>query len=562
MIARRCFALAIAFALTASACVSVAPAPPADPAARETPQTGGRIVEGALSDVRSLQPMLVTDATSRTVTEKIYESLIVADPKSGEIRPNLGKWSVSADSLTYTWEIAAAASWSDGKPIVAEDWLTGVKATARSKRTTRKSNFIDIEGFAAYRDGTATSISGIKTDGKKFTVTFTKVFCPALVNAFQGYVIPTHVFGKYTVDADPSKNIDDAPENMAPPVASGPFTLKEWRRGDQVILSRNQAYWKGAPLLDEYVLKVLQDAQLLATQLKTGELGLGVIEPMYLEDLEREPHLKVHKYQALSLTFVGWNTRSQSAPGLRDTRVRQALAHGLDMDAVIKTVLAGQGARLTSFYPPASWAAAQGLNEYKYDRARAEELIRQAGFSKGADGFYAKEGKTLGFTLLAPSGNRVREKIQQVAVEQYRLIGVQVTPSLLAMEALIEKLSTGDRSVEAYIIGINLGLEPDPFQQWHSTTVPDAALKRTGFNATGFSSPELDRAIEDGRTGDCSQAARKRAYDRVSRILNEEQPYNFGFAPLTLLVAPADLRGLDPGGYGVAHNIEKWWLRR
>ena len=96
----------------------------------------------------------------------------------------------------------------------------------RSKVTPNKSVFNDVEGYQDYSTGKATSISGIQIDSanpKKFTVKFTKIFCPALANVFGSAPMPEHIFGKYTVDNDPSKVVDEAPENNAPPVASGPF---------------------------------------------------------------------------------------------------------------------------------------------------------------------------------------------------------------------------------------------------------------------------------------------------------------------------------------------------
>src|SRR5207245_532733 len=123
-----------------------------------------------------------------------------------------------------------------------------------------------------YSSGKATSISGITIDGadaKKFAVKFTRPFCPALLSVFGAAPLPAHIFGKYTVDNDPSKNVDEAPENTAPPVASGPLKFKEWRKGDQLTLVRNETYWAGAPLLDEYVLKVVADSTVVAAQLTT-----------------------------------------------------------------------------------------------------------------------------------------------------------------------------------------------------------------------------------------------------------------------------------------------------
>ncbi|MGH2452030.1 MAG: ABC transporter substrate-binding protein [Candidatus Limnocylindria bacterium] len=529
----------------------------------ETPQQGGRIIEGSFADIKTLQPVLIADNPSNGVAALIYDGLFLLDPKTGEPKPGMATWTVSPDGLTYTWEIGAGASWSDGKPVIAEDFLTIVKAFARSVATVRKGNFSDVEGFAAYSDGSATSISGITIDAtnpKKFSVRFTRVFCPALLNVFGWAPLPTHVFGKYTVDDDPTKNIDEAPENTNPPVASGPFKFKEWRQGDQVILERNETYWDGAPLVDEYVFKVVADATVLAAQLKTGEINYGAIEAKDLEDMERQENLNTYTWQALSYTYAGWNLRQEV---FQDRRVRQALAYGLDMDAVVQTILFGQGTKMVAHHPPASWAAPEGLEDYAYDTAKAESLLEEAGYTKGGDGIYQKDGRPLAFTLVTNQGNKVRETFVQIAAEQYRRIGVQVTPKLEAFQGIVDKLLGASPEIEGVVIGWALGAEPDPHSIWHSSQIPDPARNLSGFNFVAYDNAELDRALEEARApsdGDCSIAARKGHYDRFNEILNEDQPYNFGFSALAIWVTPGNMRGYDPGAFGHRWNIQDWWF--
>ena len=553
--------------LVATACGPTGPTGGGGTAAPEDkPVAGGRLIEGSFADIKTIQPILVADVPSGTVTGMIYKGMVDFDHKTGEPKPGLAKWSASADNLTWTWTFDEKANWSDGKPITAQDWETAVKAIAMSKKTVRKSGFQDIAGWKDFVDGKATTISGIKVDSadpKKMTVTFTTVLCSAIVNTFGSYyVLPTHIFGKY-VAAGQADAIDTAPENTAPPVSSGPFVFKEWRKGDQVILTKNPTYFKGAPLIDEYVFKVVADSTVLAAQLKTGELNYGLVEPKDLADMEAQPNLKVFKYQALSYTYIGWNVKSQTAPALQDKRVRQALAYGLDMDAVVKSILFGQGTKMVAHHPPVSWAfPTSGMNEYKYDKAKAEELIKSAGYAKGADGVFAKDGKPLEFSIVANSGNKTRETLLQVATEQYKAIGVKVNAKLEAFETMVDKLTTGNQEVQGWIIGWSLGLEPDPYGIWHSSQIPDPAAKKTGFNFGAFTNPDFNKAIEAGRTGNCSQAERKKNYETFNKILNDEQPYNFGFSPNTLLVTPQSLRAIDPATFGSTWNIEKWWFKQ
>jgi len=556
---RRAIALALGWTIVA-ACVGEPPAvgPSEGPA-----RAGGLIVEGTIADIRTLQPVLALDPNSARAAQRIYAPLWRADPTSGELLPNLGRWSVAPDGLTFSWEIDAAAVWSDGRPVTGEDYLTTVKAVARSKKTLRKSNFQDIAGFAEYRDGKASSIAGIAVDGKRFSVTFLRAFCPALALAFGSGAapLPTHVFARYTVDDDVTKNLDDAPENIAPLVASGPFLFTEWRRGDQLIMSRNPKYFRGAPLVDQHVLKVVADRTVIALQLRSGELNFATIEPKDLADIEKHPTLKVVRYAGPRYTYIGWNVRSDRAPALRDKRVRQALAYGLDLQTFVTTVLLGTAERIVAHHPPASWAfPSGGLNAYAYDRAAAERLIEQAGYSRGGDGIYAKEGKSLEFVLVGQSGDLTRETLLQVAVEQYRLLGVRVTPRLETFEALTDKLSTGTGGFDAWINGWLLGPDPDPYAIWHSSQIPDPAAKRSGFNFGGFSHPALDAEIERGRSGPCAVVDRQRAYATFNRILNGEQPYNFLFSPRSLAVVDARLRGFAPGAFDEMPLMERWWF--
>src|SRR3989454_553181 len=442
-------------------------------APEEKPVAGGRVIYGDAADIQRLNPATSNDATSSRVSAKIYDSLIIPDYKTGEIKPWLGSWTVSSDGLTYTWTIDAKANWSDGKPIIGNDFLARVKMQARSKVTPNKSVFNDVEGYQDYSTGKATSISGIQVssaDPKKFTVKFTRVFCN-VSTVFGSAPMPEHIFGKYTVDNDPAKNVDDATENNAPPVASGPFKFKEWRKGDQVILTRNETYFKGAPLVDEFVLKVVSDSTVLAAQLKTGEITHGLIEPGDVADLSKAENLKLYKYANNGYTYIGWRTNNPNVAFLADKRIRQALMFGINTDEIVKAVYFGEGTKMVQHHPPAAWASAPAntLSAYPYDKAKAEDLLKQAGYAKGSDGFYAKDGKPLAITIVTNQGNKTRETFLQVAVEQYKQIGVKINPKLEAFEALVPKLTGGALEVEAVIIGWQLSTDPDPFTIWHSS---------------------------------------------------------------------------------------------
>ncbi|MDP9281084.1 MAG: ABC transporter substrate-binding protein [Chloroflexota bacterium] len=560
--------------LVATACTSGGPsasgAPSATAAATgtEKPQQGGRIIEGTTSDIATMQPILVADTSSGRITTLIYDTILIQDPKTGEPVSRMATFSISSDSLTYTFEIKANVNWSDGKPVIAQDWLTGLMAVGKSAKTVRKSNFQDIQGFNDYKDAKATTITGVTIDAanpKKWTVKMAKVSCPAIIQLI-GYTLPTQVFGKYVTATSKPEDIDAAIENTAPTVASGPFSFKEWRKGDQIILAKNPTYWQGAPNVDEYVYKVVANSTAVTNGLKTGELTFGSITAKDLADVQTVDSVKITKYQNLGYTFIGWNTASPSAVGLADKRVRQALAYGIDMDAVIKAVVFGEATKQVSHHVPVQWAyPTVALEQYKYDKAKAQQLLKDAGWVAGSDGILAKDGKKFSLTISTNSGNQERETLAQVAADQYKQLGIDAKARPEAFQGLVTKLTTGDQTVEATIIGWSLGGDPDPYSIWHSSQIPNPATKVEGFGFTYFKDPALDKAIEQGRNptdGNCSTAARKANYETFNKILNENQPYNFGYSNNVLAVSQKSLQNFTPAPFQTVYNVQEWWIKK
>ena len=562
--------------LVATACTAGGgPSSNESPAASEKPQQGGKIIEGATTDIATTQPILVADTASGRIRDLIYDTLIQVDPKTGEPKPRLATFSISQDGLKYSYEINAKANWSDGKPIIAQDWLTGLMAVGKSQKTVRKSSFQDVQGFLDYCvgsassgcKGTAKTISGVAIDPsnpKKFTVTMTKVSCAAIIDLI-GYILPTQVFGKYVTDTSKDE-IDTAPENLQPTVFSGPFKFTEWRKGDQVILSKNETYWQGAPNVDQYIYKIVANATAVANGLKTGEITFGAIQAKDLADMQTVDNVKITKYPQLGYTFIGWNTTSPQAPGLADKRVRQALAYGLDMDAVIKSVVFGEATAHVAHHVPVQWAYPDiQLQPYKYDKAKAQQLLKDAGWTPGPDGILVKDGKKFTLTISTHSDSQERVTVAQVAAEQYKQLGIDAKSQPEAFQGLVTKLTTGDPVLDATIIGWSLGAEPDPYQIWHSSQIPDRAKGTTGFGFTFFKDPDMDKAIEAARNptnGDCSVATRKKNYETVNKILNDNQPYNFGYVPNTLAGSQKTLQNFAPASFSTIYNVQDWWIKQ
>jgi len=121
---------------------TVAPAVPVPTLApNERPTTGGRVIVGDIADAKTLNPVVVTDASSDIVTSRIFGSLLAVDPATGDVTPNLAEsYDFSADGKVLTFQLRDGLKFSDGSPLTADDFKFSVMALLRSKKTTHKSN--------------------------------------------------------------------------------------------------------------------------------------------------------------------------------------------------------------------------------------------------------------------------------------------------------------------------------------------------------------------------------------------------------------------------------------
>jgi peptide/nickel transport system substrate-binding protein len=564
---RRSVALASAVLLVALSCT---PTPSSIPqgGSPDTPVSGGRIVAASVDDIKTLNPVLSSDVPSSNAWSLIYLPLTQANPDNAEIEPSVAqKFELSADGLTMTYTLRDGVVWSDGVPFTGDDYKYTAEAVMRSKRTVRKGTFENVVGAKDYQDGKTDSISGITVgdSGKTIQINFTKPFCPAVAQmggAGAGGIIPKHSFLKYwdNKTTDATKNIDDNPLNMAPPASLGPFVYKEYVPGDRITFTRNDKYFKGAPLVDEFTIKVYADTNAIKSALDVGEVTYASVEGKDWEALGKNQNLKGYRFGGLGLTYLGWNAANPKTPWLADKRFRQALAYGLNIDQLIDKVLFGFGKRVYGYSVPLYWSYdEEGLNKYPYDPGKAKQLIESTGATMGGDGIYRwTNGQPISIRIEGSSGNSVVESTLQIAQEQYGKIGIKIDPQQVAFQTLTEKTRFGKPDWEGFSLGFSYGVDPDPYGIWHSVQA-----HATGFNRVGYKS--ADSVIEAQRNGpDCSIANRKKLIHQVDKMLNEDVPWTFLWAADTLVYAQASLRGFDPKPFSTASrwSIEKWWFRR
>ncbi|MGB3418349.1 MAG: ABC transporter substrate-binding protein [Mesorhizobium sp.] len=335
---------------------------------------GGRLVVAADSEPRNLNPALVASNGVFFVSSKIVEPLAEAsyDGENG-LAPRLAvSWEGAPDGLSATFKLREGVKWHDGKPFTSADVAFSALSLWKPLQNLGRTVFKDLVAV-----DTPDELTAVFKFSRPTPFQLIRNALPALSS-----VVPKHLYE--------NGGIEDNPANNAP-VGTGPFKFAEYRPGEYYRLARNDAYWgEGEPYLDEIVYQVLPDRAAAASALEADEIQLAAFSAVPLADLDRMakiPGLKVvtKGYEALTYQLVvEINHRRKE---LADLKVRQAIAHAIDKDFVVKTIFLGYAETATGpvpkndpqFYTP-------DVELYPFDVAKANALLDEAGYERTSGG--------------------------------------------------------------------------------------------------------------------------------------------------------------------------------
>jgi peptide/nickel transport system substrate-binding protein len=359
--------------LSASAALLASTALPRSAFAQE-PAKGGRLVVAADSEPRNLNPAIVASNGVFFVASKVIEPLAEASYTGADgLEPRLATgWEGSADGLTVTFKLREGVSWHDGQPFTSADVAFSALQIWKPLQNLGRVVFKDLEAV-----DTPDASTAVFRFGKPTPFQLIRNALPALTS-----VVPKHLYEGTDIAANPANN---------KLVGTGPYKFTEYRPGEYYLLSRNENYWdKGKPYLDEIVFRVLPDRAAAAQALEAEEIGLAAFSAVPLADLARIDQVEgievVSKgYEALTYQLVvEINHRRKE---LADLKVRQAIAHAIDRDFVVKTIFLGYAAPSTGPVPKNDKQFyTADVPTYPFDVAKANALLDDAGYARGAGG--------------------------------------------------------------------------------------------------------------------------------------------------------------------------------
>lgn len=453
---------------------------------------------------------------------------LTAHNGKNEVVPCLAKsWEFDEASCTYTFQLEENVTWHDGEAFTADDVKFTIEEIMDPENGSENApNFEDVEEVTAV---------------DAHTVSF-RLAAPntAFLDYMTMAVLPEHLLA----DEDMQES-----EFFRAPVGTGPYRLKKWEEGQEIILVKNEDYFKGEPHIDQIIFKIVPDDHARAVQMETGELDLALLTPKDAQSFDAKKGvvryvMKTSDYRGIMFNFQNeyWKENRDLIP---------AVCYGIDRDAIVRAVLEGQG---EAAYGPLQRNIYnnENVNHYDYNPKKAKEILEKSGWVVGENGFYERNGQTAGFVLNTGAGDQVRADIAQAAAQQLREIGIDCSVEI--------PVRTDWAGQMAYLIGWGSPFDADD----HTYKVFGTGK---GANYSGYSNASVDHYLRKARQSDDTKV-RSQAYDKFQEALADDPAFAFICYVDANYVADAAIEGITPDtvmghhGAGIFWNAAEWTINR
>jgi peptide/nickel transport system substrate-binding protein len=298
----------------------------------------------------------------------VWDTLITLDPKTNEYKGNLAKSWKQIDDKTIEFELREGVKFHNGEDFDADSvvYTLNFVADPANKVTTQANvNWID---------------KATKLGQYKVRLTTKQVF-PAAIEYLAGPVVMHPA--KYYAEVGPKGQ-------NTKPVGTGPYKVASYVPGKSITLEKNTSYFKdspkGAAKVNKVEIRFIPDRQTQMAEMLSGNGDLIMHVPKDQADqAAKVPHLQVLSGETMRIAFMQLNTLDNTpTPALKDARVRKAIAHAIDREAIVKNIV-GAGSRVlhAQCFPSQFGCTDQGAARYAYDPALAKKLLAEAGFPNG-----------------------------------------------------------------------------------------------------------------------------------------------------------------------------------
>jgi peptide/nickel transport system substrate-binding protein len=459
-----------------------------------------------------IDPRYAADAYSTRLQGLLFASL-VTQGSDGGFRPYLAKDWRWTDERTCIFELADGFGFSDGVAVRAVD----VVATYRAVLAPRSGS---------PRRAALSSVVAVEAEGDRLVRFRLRSTDGAFLEGATLGVLPA----------------DQAGANETPPGelrASGPYRLAAVERDGSVRLEANP-YFRHAPVpIARIEIRVIPDALTRVLELEKGSIDLvqSAIDPDTVDWLaHRNGGLRVTRTPSANFQYLGINVTHTP---LADVRVRRAIAHAIDRDAIVGAILNGQARVATSMLPPEHWAHPRGIRTPNHDPGRSRELLDKAGL-RDPDGEGPAPRLTLSYKTTTDDLSR---RIAEVLASQLAEAGIRMDIRSYDWGTFFADVQRGDFHLYS-LQWVGIG-DPDILRQvLHSDMRPPSGTNRGGF-VDRRTDALTERARREPRVQD-----RRRLYGKIERRVARLLPYVPLWWPERIVVSSERLRDFRPSPTG------------
>ncbi|WP_270937367.1 ABC transporter substrate-binding protein [Falsiroseomonas oryzae] len=500
--------------------------------AQGTPRRGGTLILAIEGEPATLTSHLATDTPAMMVANNLFNALVLLNEKLEPVPDLATSWTVSPDGRAYAFELAQNVRWHDGRPLTAADVEFTFNEIVAKLHPRAGSWWPNVESAKA-------------TGPHSFEFRLKQPFAPFLtmlgsVLSSGALIMPKHVYENTDARTNPANQR---------PIGSGPFTFSRWQRGSFIELNRNATYFKpNRPYLDRLVFQVSSDPAARLLAFERGEIDFL---HWYIVPYDRIGRLRTDRrfrlYQKGDAAATnGLMLINHRHDRLKDAKVRQALAHAINRETINQRGLFGEAKVAKSHVGSTiAWAFTDRF-DYAFDPAKANALLDEAGFRRGAD------GRRFPLRLFWASGRDYEGRGAEIIRDNLRDVGVDVTVQVFDRTSFTDRVFRQwdfDLAMQLFTTGPDPTVSVTP--RYHTN-----AIRRAPFvNGMGYSNPEVD-ALFDREPTITDPAQRAQAWHDIQRILMRDLPALPLFELPPIHAASARFADVVTGPQGYIENRE------
>ena len=450
---------------------------------------GGAMADKASNSVRfaydqapeSVDPFFNNVRVGVIIGQHVWDTLVYRDPETGEYKGQLATDWRQIDDRTIEFDLREGVTFHNGEEFNADDVVYTLNFVA------------DPENKVVTQNNVSWIEKAEKIDDYTVRVTTKEPF-PAAIEYLAGPVV-IHPNEYYEKVGPEGQNLN--------PVGTGPYKVTNYVPGKSITLTKNENYFadspKPQPEIETVEIRFIPDRQTQMAEMLSGGLDFIMHVPKDQADqLENVPHLQVESGETMRIVFLNVNAQENTPnPALKDERVRKALIHAIDRQAIVDSIV-GEGSRVlhTICFPSQFGCTDEGATRYEYDPEKAKQLLAEAGYPNGLD-----------VTIHA-----YRERNQTEAIINYlREAGINADLNFLQYAAMREQV----RANQAQLA----------HQTWGSFSVNDVSASTPHYFGGGpddvTDDPEVIALLEKGNTS-VDPEARKEAYKEALALIADK----------------------------------------